>query len=194
MKINYFSFLTLQYIHVVFVTLTPTPGGSHPVYTPLNEIIKIIKCDLNWSQCDLRGPSWGSSTITNRLQVLSDVTFTDRKNFHFGDFYFLIFFKYRHDFNSQGGNHPPSQGSFGPAKDLLEDFLYLHKGGVRILNGIKHFSIDNLSIFTPNDFTQKKSYFRRFSVIFDLLLKIYRIIEFYPKFKFKVFSGFLRIR
>ena len=116
-------YLTLQYIHVFSVTLTPTPGGSHPVYTPFNEIIKIIKCDLNWSQCDLRGPSWGSSTITNRLQVLSDVTFTDRKNFHFGDFYFLIFFKYRHDFNTQGGNHPPSRGSFGPAKDLLEDFF-----------------------------------------------------------------------
>ena len=39
--------LTLQYIHVFSVTLTPTPGGSHPVYTPLNDIIKIIKCDLN---------------------------------------------------------------------------------------------------------------------------------------------------
>ena len=87
------------------------------------------------------------------------MTLTDIKNFHFGDFYFSIFFKYRHDFNSQGGNHPPSQGSFGPAKDLLEDFLYLHKGGVRILNGIKHFSIDNLSIFTPNDFTRKSHIF-----------------------------------
>ena len=90
----YNALLTLEYIHVVFVTLTPTPGGSHPVYTPLNEIIKIIKCDLNWSQCDLRGPGWGSVTFTNRLQVLSDVTLTDIKNFHFGDFYFLIFFKY----------------------------------------------------------------------------------------------------
>ena len=114
--------LTLEYIHVVFVTLTPTLNGSHPVCTPLNEIIKIIKCDLNWSQCDLRGPGWGSVTFTNRLQVLSDVTLTDIKNFHFGDFYFLIFFKYRHVFNTQGGNHPPSQWSFGPAKDLLEDF------------------------------------------------------------------------
>ena len=80
--------LTLEYIHVVFVTLTPTPGRTYPVYTPLNEIIKIIKCDLNWSQCDLRGPSWVSSTITNRLQVISNATLTDIKKFHFGDFYF----------------------------------------------------------------------------------------------------------
>ena len=140
-------YLTLQYIHVVFVTLTPTPGGSHPVYTPLNEIIKIIKCDLNWSQCDLRGPGWGSVTFTNRLQVLSDVTLTDIKNFHFGDFYFLIFFKYRHVFNTQGGNHPPSQWSFGPAKDLLEDFLYLLKGGVRILNFKRSLKVCELNIY-----------------------------------------------
>ena len=85
------SSLTLEYIHVVFVTLTPTPGRTYPVYTPLNEIIKIIKCDLNWSQYDLSGPGRGSVTFINRLQVLSDVTLTDIKNFHFGD---LIFFKY----------------------------------------------------------------------------------------------------
>ena len=39
--------LTLEYIHVVFVTLTPTPGRTYPVNTPLNKIIKFIKCDLN---------------------------------------------------------------------------------------------------------------------------------------------------
>ena len=70
-----------------------------------------------------------SSAVTNRLQALSDVTLTDIKNFHFGDFYFLIFFKYRHDFNTQGGNHPPSQLSFGPAIDLMEDFfIFIRKG------------------------------------------------------------------
>ena len=50
-------------------------------------------------------------------------------------------------------------------------FLCYEGEGGRILNGIKHFSIDNLSIFTPNEFTLKKEIFLSFSLIFLPFIK-----------------------
>merc|ERR1712215_639109 len=92
---------------------------------------------------DLRGPGRGSVTFNNRLQVLSDVTLTDIKNFHFGD---LIFFKYCMFSIVRVEVSRPISRDLDQLKIFWKIFLYLHKGGVRILNGIKHFSIDNLSI------------------------------------------------
>ena len=56
----------------------------------------------------------------------------------------------------------------GPVKYHLLDFLCYEGEGGRILNGIKHFSIDNLSIFTPNDFTLKKEIFLLLDIIANI--------------------------
>ena len=98
------------------------PHSTAKVYKKVppfsNKMIKI--CNSGYAQ---KSPYWDLTFLGIRCDL------DWYKKFHFGDFYFSIFFKYRHNFNTQGGNHPPFRGSFGPAKDLLEDFLCVNKGG-----------------------------------------------------------------